>query len=286
VVHPLSFLPTRISTAVAQVSRRSLMAAGVAAVVTLAGCGSTDEPRDTTATTGTTAAPSTLPPDNATSLTIVVGIEGVPSIATATLSIDPAGVVAGTGYLERDDLAQAAAQLLDNPAVAKRLVEGAPADQMCTEIYGGPDIAAVTGTLAGVEVNTTFHRNNGCGISDWELFLPLLTRSHWDGEGRLYLAGETAIEAKVGERFGIELASNPSTGFEWAATVTDSTVVTLNGGSYLAPDVQIPGAGGYERFSFTAAAAGTTTITVEYRRPFDPAGQPAAETAVYTVTVT
>jgi len=285
-MHPVSHSSTGVTPTVRRVPRWSVLSAGLVAVVAVAGCGSTDEPRDTTATTGTTAAPSTLPPDNATSLTIVVGIEGVPSIATATLSIDPAGVVAGTGYLERDDLAQAAAQLLDNPVAAKRLVEGAPADQMCTEIYGGPDIATVTGTLGGAEVNTTFHRNNGCGISDWELFLPLLTRSHWDGEGRLYLAGETTIDAKVGERFSIELASNPSTGFEWTATVAEPAVVTLNGGSYLAPDEQIPGAGGYERFSFTAAAAGTTTITVEYRRPFDPAGQPAAETAVYTVTVT
>jgi|GEM_PF-515942 len=285
-MHPVSHSSTGVAPTVRRIPRWSVLSAGLVAVVAVAGCGSTDEPRDTTATTGTTAAPSTLPPDNATSLTIVVGIEGVPSIATATLSIDPAGVVAGTGYLERDDLAQAAAQLLDNPVAAKRLVEGAPADQMCTEIYGGPDIATVTGTLGGAEVKTTFHRNNGCGISDWELFLPLLTRSHWDGEGRLYLAGETTIDAKVGERFSIELASNPSTGFEWTATVAEPAVVTLNGGSYLAPDEQIPGAGGYERFSFTAAAAGTTTITVEYRRPFDPAGQPAAETAVYTVTVT
>lgn len=285
-VHPSSFCSTHLDTAAPRTTRRAALVVGLVAVAGLAACGSSESPRDTTAVTDTTAAPSTLPPDTATSLQIVVGIEGVPSIATATLNIDATGAVTGTGYLERNDLAQAAAQLLDQSEVVTRLIEGEPTGQACTEIYGGPDIATVSGTLRGDAVDTTFHRNNGCGIADWELFLPLLTRSHWDGEGRLYLQGETVIAAKVGERFSVELASNPSTGFEWAATVADPAVVTLNGGSYLAPAEQIPGAGGYERFSFTAATAGTTTITVEYRRPFDPAGQPAAETAVYTVTVT
>lgn len=246
-------------------------------------CASDSPTADTSATT--TVAASTLPPDTSTSLEIVVGIEGVPAITRATLRIEASGAVTGTGYLEADDRAQLAADLFDNPAVVKRLLEGEPAGQACTEIYGGPDIATVTGTLEGAPVKASFHRNNGCGIADWETFLPMLTRSHWDGEGRLYLQGENTIEVKVGERFSIELASNPSTGYAWTASVADPSVLTLNGGSYLAPAEQIPGAGGYERFSFTATTVGVTTITVEYRRSFDPPTEPAADTATYTVTI-
>ncbi len=51
---------------------------------------------------------------------------------------------------------------------------GPPADQMCTEIYGGPETAEVTGTLDGASVDAEFHRTNGCGIADWDLFATLL----------------------------------------------------------------------------------------------------------------
>lgn len=41
-------------------------------------------------------------------------------------------------------------------------------DRMCTEIYGGPETATVGGLLDGIEVDYEIHRNNGCGIDDWE----------------------------------------------------------------------------------------------------------------------
>jgi len=75
---------------------------------------------------------------------------------TASIDEPPAGVTA-----ER-----ACAQLLD-PALVTRLVDG-PADQACTEIYGGPDEAHLVGTLDGRPVDTVIDRANGCGISDWD----------------------------------------------------------------------------------------------------------------------
>ena len=60
---------------------------------------------------------------------------------------------------------------LGNVGVVERLVEGPPADQMCTENYGGPDVATITGTLGGTSVEATVNRTNGCGISDWEQLL-------------------------------------------------------------------------------------------------------------------
>jgi hypothetical protein len=67
------------------------------------------------------------------------------------------------------ELDEAAACLaLAEPAVQTRLVEGAPTDQVCTEQYGGPDVAVITGTLDEQPVDTTVDRTNGCGISDWD----------------------------------------------------------------------------------------------------------------------
>ncbi|MFF9786163.1 SSI family serine proteinase inhibitor [Streptomyces nigrescens] len=44
----------------------------------------------------------------------------------------------------------------------------------CTMIYGGPATAHVSGTWAGRPVNADFRRTNGCEISRWSTFEPLL----------------------------------------------------------------------------------------------------------------
>jgi len=43
-----------------------------------------------------------------------------------------------------------------------------PRDAMCTQIYGGPQEALVTGTYRGAGVNARFNRVNGCEISRWD----------------------------------------------------------------------------------------------------------------------
>ncbi|MBG6191246.1 hypothetical protein IWX64_002201 [Arthrobacter sp. CAN_A212] len=45
---------------------------------------------------------------------------------------------------------------------------------MCTQLYGGPETAVVTGTLNETQVNATFSRDNGCAIDRWDMFEPLL----------------------------------------------------------------------------------------------------------------
>jgi hypothetical protein len=40
-------------------------------------------------------------------------------------------------------------------------------DQACTEQYGGPQEATVTGVVDGVPVDDAFKRTNGCEISSW-----------------------------------------------------------------------------------------------------------------------
>ncbi|MCL6299838.1 SSI family serine proteinase inhibitor [Streptomyces kronopolitis] len=54
-----------------------------------------------------------------------------------------------------------------------------PQGANCTMMYGGPALAHITGTWAGRPVNADFRRTNGCEISRWGHFEPLLpsTRS-------------------------------------------------------------------------------------------------------------
>ncbi|WP_030988932.1 SSI family serine proteinase inhibitor [Streptomyces sp. NRRL S-1813] len=49
-----------------------------------------------------------------------------------------------------------------------------PLGTNCTMMYGGPATAHVTGTWAGRPVNADFRRTNGCEISRWGRFEPLL----------------------------------------------------------------------------------------------------------------
>jgi Subtilisin inhibitor-like len=47
-------------------------------------------------------------------------------------------------------------------------------DVACTEVYGGPETATVTGTVDGATVTMTFSRTDGCQISRWRQLAPLL----------------------------------------------------------------------------------------------------------------
>lgn len=47
-------------------------------------------------------------------------------------------------------------------------------DQACTDIYGGPQRARVTGTYRGRQVQARFDRTNGCQISRWDAHAEVL----------------------------------------------------------------------------------------------------------------
>jgi Subtilisin inhibitor-like len=42
-----------------------------------------------------------------------------------------------------------------------------PPNMMCTQIYGGPQVAHVKGTFDGRKVQATFNRRGGCEIARW-----------------------------------------------------------------------------------------------------------------------
>ncbi len=103
------------------------------------------------------------PPSARTELTIVVRESAGATPKTWTLTCDPAG---GT----HPDPAGACAAL----AAVKAPFAPLPSDLACTQIYGGPQTATVTGTYRGKPVNTTFSRTDGCQIARWDGLQALL----------------------------------------------------------------------------------------------------------------
>jgi hypothetical protein len=49
-----------------------------------------------------------------------------------------------------------------------------PADSICTQQYGGPQTARVTGVWRGEPVDLTLSRTDGCLVSQWDSLVPLV----------------------------------------------------------------------------------------------------------------
>ncbi|MGH3133571.1 MAG: SSI family serine proteinase inhibitor [Gaiellaceae bacterium] len=91
------------------------------------------------------------------------GLQGA-SRVTWTLRCNPA-----RGTLRRPGLA------CRRLAAGGRALFTPPApDLVCTQIYGGPQVARVVGRVEGKGVWTTFTRANGCQIARWERVSPWL----------------------------------------------------------------------------------------------------------------
>ncbi|MFG1998103.1 SSI family serine proteinase inhibitor [Spirillospora sp. NPDC048911] len=136
------------------------MTPGLAMVMSMAACGSeqaSSSPGNSSATTS--VAPSGSP--NAT-LTVQVKASAKAPAKTWTLSCDPAGG-------DHPKASQACTAVTQ----AKDPFKPPPADQMCTKIYGGPEIATVKGTWQGKPVNAKFSRTDGCELSRWDKLAPL-----------------------------------------------------------------------------------------------------------------
>jgi hypothetical protein len=78
---------------------------------------------------------------------------------TATVTCDPDGG-------SHPDPARACDALLSH----EDALEPVPKQVACTEIYGGPQVAVVSGGT----VHTVFSRTNGCEIARWDKLAPLL----------------------------------------------------------------------------------------------------------------
>ena len=94
-------------------------------------------------------------------LVITVSESGEPTGARSyELSCDPAG---GDHPRAGDACAELKRATADGDPFAP-----VPEDAMCTQIYGGPAHAEVTGRWAGVVVEAEFSRANGCEIARWD----------------------------------------------------------------------------------------------------------------------
>ena len=95
-----------------------------------------------------------------------------------------------------------------------------------------------------------------------------------------YQPGDS-ITVQNGEQFIIALSANPSTGYSWSAVGND-TVKQV--GSKQVAGGTMPGAGGTQEITFRATATGSTTLVLNYARPFEK-DQPPAQTEKFPVTV-
>jgi hypothetical protein len=139
----------------------SVRAAGITATTILlclfgSGCGGSTTGRQGP-TSGSTSVTET------TDLTIVID-DGTGAKTTWTLTCDRAG-----GSHPDPDAACRALQARGAtalPPVRK--------DVACTQVYGGPQRATISGTWHGQPVRSSFSRVNGCEINRWDMLRGLL----------------------------------------------------------------------------------------------------------------
>ncbi len=106
------------------------------------------------------------------------------------------------------------------------------------------------------------------------------------GCARKKFYGETAsrIEVATGDDFGIELASNPTTGYTWVMTRSpDTTLAGLMSSDFKTDDANLTGIGGHQQFVFRAVGRGTTTAQFDYRRSWE-SGAPA-KSVTFTIVI-
>lgn len=115
----------------------------------------------------------------------------------------------------------------------------------------------------------------GCGSDD--------DSGGGDDGGEVFTS--SPIDVAVDDTFAIELEANPSTGYSWelAAPLDEAIVVSL-GSDHEAGDSDAVGAPGTQQLSFKAVGEGSTTISLQYVRPWETDVAPA-ETQDFTVDV-
>ena len=118
----------------------------------------------------TTPMPAAQP---ATELTVTYRADAKAAARTMHLECGPTG---GDHPRAEDACAALAA------AAGKKVDPFAPVprDQICTFIYGGPQVALVQGDWNGRAVDARFTRTNGCEISRWDAIEAVLTPDESD----------------------------------------------------------------------------------------------------------
>ena len=126
----------------------------VALVVALGGCGEDG---------GAAAPPTVTQPAGAVELTVVYD-DGAGTRTTGALTCRGADQRAEGALRGR---APAARLCTHARGIADLLTTQPDRRRACAQIYGGPETAHVTGTIAGERVDRRFSRTNGCAIADF-----------------------------------------------------------------------------------------------------------------------
>ncbi len=82
------------------------------------------------------------------------------------------------------------------------------------------------------------------------------------------------VELEKGAVLNVILGSNPTTGYSWTETavLSNTSVLKQTAHVYIEPgktNVPVVGAGGHERWTFSALEAGTVKVTMQYARPWE-----------------
>jgi len=101
----------------------------------------------------------------------------------------------------------------------------------------------------------------------------------------VYGKDDKNITVKAGESFVIQLDENPTTGYQWAVTISDESIVKLDKDDYQQQSAEsgVVGAGGTRILTFKGLKQGTATVTLSYERSFEE--NSSVETLKYQVTV-
>jgi len=106
-----------------------------------------------------------------------------------------------------------------------------------------------------------------------------------DLQSQPHISKQMAVTA--GNTFTVTLCSNATTGFQWSesAQISDQTVVQQTSHEFVSPgNTGVVGASGNEVWTFKALKKGTSTITMDYSRPWE-GGEKGVWTFNLTVTV-
>lgn len=95
------------------------------------------------------------------------------------------------------------------------------------------------------------------------------------------------VEVGAGGTLTVTLCSNQTTGFMWSETaqISDQSVLQQTDHRFVPPEAEgVVGAAGREVWTFNALKKGTSTVSVEYSRPWE-GGEKGEWTFNLTVTV-
>ncbi|MFA4888411.1 MAG: protease inhibitor I42 family protein [Candidatus Omnitrophota bacterium] len=78
------------------------------------------------------------------------------------------------------------------------------------------------------------------------------------------------ITVYSGKEFEIKLDSNGTTGYLWQlATPIDAAMINLKQSEYIAPNTNLVGAPGIEKWTFIALKPGKARVSLKYVRPWE-----------------